>query len=239
MRPETRACLDDVRHAEDPTPRDERRVLAAVNAALAVGSMTGASVAASKATKILGLSGLSGATFGGALVGVGAAVFVAGLVPSQSGPGEPASPSVQVAPVRAMVTTPRPLSGVEDPSVNGKRAAPVVPPASSPQRDIPPSRTETRRATSLRAEIELLAAVRAALERGHGGEALRRLDAHVTADRQFSAERSAARILALCSLGRVSDAREAAAAFYRNHPGSVQKTAIERSCAGERTDDGR
>jgi hypothetical protein len=233
MSPETRAFLAGVRHAEDPTPRDERRVLASVSAALAAGSITGASIAASKATKLFGIFGLSGAKLGGALLCAGAAVFVASLVPPRRGPAEPTN--VEVPPLRAITTTSR----ADDAAVKNERAAPPVSAAPVPESSSSSTRTEARRATSLRREIELLAEVRAALERGHAGEALRRLDEHVTADRQFAAERSAARILALCSLARVSDAREAAVAFFRNHPGSVQARAVERSCAGERTNDER
>ena len=84
----------------------------------------------------------------------------------------------------------------------------------------------------MREEIALLADVQAALERGDGAKALTRLDGHVTTDRQLLAERSAARILALCLLGRDTEARRAALVFMHAHPASVQRTAVERSCAG-------
>ena len=84
---------------------------------------------------------------------------------------------------------------------------------------------------SLRAELELLAEVRAALDRGDGAAALRALDAHQTRDRVLLAERRAARILALCSLGRVEEARRARLEFEAAHPRSVQLDVIARSCA--------
>ena len=88
---------------------------------------------------------------------------------------------------------------------------------------------------SLREEIALLAGVQSALERGDGAEALRRLDQHVTSDRQFIAERRAARITALCQIGRVSDAQQLALVFFRENAQSVQRSAVERSCAVPKT----
>jgi hypothetical protein len=127
-----------------------------------------------------------------------------------------------------------------------------APASSSPARDVrPPSPAASTPADasgarlhrvdspSVREELALLAEVQAALRRGDGASALRRLDAHVTTDRQLAAERSAARVLALCALGRVQEARRAAAVFVREHPGSVQRDAVERACAGTESPDGR
>lgn len=73
--------------------------------------------------------------------------------------------------------------------------------------------------------------MQAALARGDGAAALRQLDQHVTNDRRLLAERRAARVLALCSLGRTSEAVQAMEVFLREHPASVQRSAVERSCA--------
>jgi hypothetical protein len=89
-------------------------------------------------------------------------------------------------------------------------------------------------ASSLRPEIALLERVQAALRDGDGATALRELDAHRTADRMFLAERQAARILALCMLERVAEARSAAQRFAAQHPESPQRAAIEGSCANPR-----
>lgn len=87
---------------------------------------------------------------------------------------------------------------------------------------------------ALRAEIALLERVQAALRRGDGAAALRELDAHRTADRALLAERQAARILALCLVGELVEARRAAQAFVQQHPDSPQRAAIESSCANSR-----
>ena len=241
MSPETRSFLAEIRHAEDPTAADERRVLAALQAALVAGSVTGAGVAASKATKLFGVSGASGLKLVGALVSVGTAVWLASSVPFRSDARDPAA--------ARRLTAHSPLAPPAA-AVTSASAAPAVSTTASPQPSALPVRAEARSrgpspaeprssAPSVREEIQLLADVRAALARGDGAAALRRLDEHVTADRQFSAERSAARILALCSLGRVAEARRAADAFLRDHPRSVQRTAVERSCVSRGTNDAR
>jgi hypothetical protein len=105
-------------------------------------------------------------------------------------------------------------------------AAQVRPPSAPAVR----ARTHERPAASLQAELALLRRVQAALQRGDGEAALRELDAHVTSDRTLLPERRAARILALCQLGRVDAARLARAEFAREHPDSVQREAVERAC---------
>jgi hypothetical protein len=97
----------------------------------------------------------------------------------------------------------------------------------------PAARSEAaaRPAPSLASELELLRRVQAALRRGDGETALRELDAHVTNDRELLPERRAARILAVCRLGRVDAARLARAEFLSEHPDSIQREAVERACA--------
>jgi hypothetical protein len=95
----------------------------------------------------------------------------------------------------------------------------------------PEAASERASAASLEAELALLREVQAALRRGAGNEALRKLDTHRTRDRQLLAERSAARILALCAVGRVEEARRAAQVFLKQHPRSLQRAAIVESCA--------
>lgn len=87
---------------------------------------------------------------------------------------------------------------------------------------------------SLEGELWLLKNVQAALRRGDGSEALRLLDAHGSLDRRLLAERSAARILALCAAGRVEEARRAATEFTVAHPGSMHQRAVAKSCVTNR-----
>ena len=74
MSPETRAFLELVRGAEEPTPGDERRVLDAIRAAVAAETPLAASGGAAKATTGLVLTKGSGLKLLGALVAVSAGV---------------------------------------------------------------------------------------------------------------------------------------------------------------------
>jgi hypothetical protein len=91
-----------------------------------------------------------------------------------------------------------------------------------------------RAQSSLRAELDLLREAQGALDRADGDAALRALDAHPSESGQLLAERQAARVLALCLLGRTAEARDAAARFLKVYPTSVHRHAIERSCANPR-----
>jgi hypothetical protein len=231
MSPETRAFLDGVRDADDPTGEDQRRVLSAVRAALATGAAgavattaSNASAAAAKAQLPWGL--MPGIKLAGVIAAVAAVSWVAGFLPLPSeqpkalDSGE--TPPTQQVP--AAQEAQRPSASAPSPPLPVPRAS------TEPQKRLAPSKPQ--QVASLREEIELLAAVTRALDGGDGAAALARLDGHVTGDRQFLAERQAARIRALCLLGRAGEARAAAFAFLRAHPTSVQREGIERSCAG-------
>lgn len=230
MSPETRALLDAVRTAEDPTPEDQRRVLSGVHAALAASAAVGAGIGAAKGLKLLGMSVTPSLKLGGLVLGLSAATWIAATALTP----DPAHPSVDTPSTRALSSS----------------VAPVVPapqalPSSAPSSTTPPSVVATSPAASpaptttsppstlpsLRDEIALLSEVNAALARGDGTTALRRLDEHDAAERRLLAERKAARIRALCLLGRTQEAQRLAQLFFREHPKSVQRAAVERSCA--------
>jgi RNA polymerase sigma-70 factor (ECF subfamily) len=225
MSPETRAFLDGVRHADEPTHEDQRRVLRAVHAAVAASALVAGAGAlgAAKTTKISAFFGMPGLKLGAVLVGLGAVVWVSGWV----------VPTRDAVPLRAppdrTASAPVPIASVArtSPTVVAEPEKPAARPRASTE-----TRLQGTPKASLREEIELLAEVQAALARGDGATALARLDGHVTTDRQFRAERRAARILALCALGRADEARQGATVFLRDDPASVQRSAIERSCAG-------
>jgi hypothetical protein len=230
MSPETRVFLDGVREAEDPSAEDQRRVLSGVRAALAAGAagtvgttVSNGSAAGAKAQ--LPWSLVTGLKLTGVIAGVAAVGWAAGLLPFSS--DTPASPGSAAAPL------PRPPAAQE--AQRPSASPPPLPAPASVVSTEPLKRAAPRKplqVPSLREEIELLAEVTRALDRGDGAAALRRLDGHVSADRQLLAERQAARIKALCLLGRGREARAAAVEFLRAHPTSVQREGIERSCAG-------
>ena len=237
MTPETRDFLATVRRAEDPSPSDERRVLAALQTTIA-GTLASAALGSAPGPKgMLSATG-SGLKFVGALVGVsvGAALVAAAV---SSPPAEPTDASrSNRAPVSdALVRFSAPLVPSTAPAKSAAAASPLAAPPSAAHISRSPSVSATvSRSASLREELALLAGVQSALDRGDGAEALRRLDGYATSDRQFVAERRAARIAALCQLGRVPEARNLAALFFRENSQSVQRTAVERSCAATKTD---
>lgn len=251
MRPETRAFLAAVRDAEDPSAADETRVLAALRATIGgnptsseLGGATGASATkggliSSGGAGVKALAALLGLSVGAALVAsafssertassvvsLSNASAVAKAPPPSSAPAEMNTP-VPSPPPNVSVTSP----AATPPAVTAASARRL---ARSPARPAPSE--EAASSASLREEIALLAGVQSALERGNGAEALQRLERHVTTDRQFIAERRAARIKALCQLGRVSEAQGLATVFFRENAQSVQRTAVERSCAVPKT----
>jgi hypothetical protein len=243
MNPETRAFLDAVRTAEDPSSDDERRVLSAVRATLVTSAALGTGISVAKASTPSAGSAAAGIKLGGLVLGLGAAALVVGAVVAVGRPGPreatgSAMPSARAhAPGVACVSPPpRPAPGAHSDAIPGIRTLPAARPSASVMQSGRPRAEVSASAapptpSSLREEIALLTEVQAALERRDGATALGRLDQHQTLDRRLLAERRAARILALCLLGRRQEAEQAALAFVREHPTSVQRTAVERSCA--------
>jgi hypothetical protein len=228
MSPETRTFLETVRRAEDPAPGDESRVLASLEAVLALNPGTAAAGSAPLAKGVLSGTGAALKVLATLLgIGAGGALVASTLAPV---PGQrPLAPASQQAPA----ATPTVASSAP-PALRAPQAAASAP--ESAPTAAPRLRHDAARSASVRAEVALLSDVQAALERGDGGGALQRLDAHVTTDRQFVAERSAARIAALCLLGRAAEARQAVGVFLRKHPNSVQRTAVESSCGATKID---
>jgi hypothetical protein len=162
-----------------------------------------------------------------------APVPAAAAPPLNPGAAEPAAPAFDAEPA-APPFKPEPEAPKAVPST-------AVPSRSVPSKPVPIRAKPRARAaaapaapaaaSSLRAELELLQRVQAALKRGEASSALRALDAHQTTDATLLAERRAARILALCQLGKIDDARRAAADFVKQHPDSLQRAAVDGSCA--------
>lgn len=246
--------LAEVRDAEGPSADDQRRVLGVLRASIAAGVVSSVAVKASALEAVAGKSALgaslSAVTTKLSVVAVtGALAIGAGYrVLSRSAPLQ-TSPSAQKEELQRPNA---PLPGdrragkgrSQSPRAQGETSsAALAPEAPSREKKIARSRPGSsgtsasalrNRPESLEAELELLQEVQSDLRRGAPREALAKLDAHRTEDRQLLAERSAARILALCAIGRVDEARRRAAAFLKQHPRSVQRTAVVESCANPR-----
>src|SRR5687768_3729560 len=149
MSPETRAFLDAVRTADDPTPDDERRVFTAVRATIATGATVGAAIAVSKTAKLFSGGIASGLKLGGLLLGLGLTAWVASTTLSTRSLEAPAKltatqhlESAQVPSVTSR--TPLPRSRDEAPEVATSHAE--TPPRPKP--DAPSSTATRARATS-------------------------------------------------------------------------------------------
>lgn len=239
------ALLDEVRAAEDPTGEDEARVKAALAAAIAAGLpphwerdpplQAGAAVA--KAGTIIW------AAPAGVLALCAAALFVAGegqraastpaaapsFAPGERSGAEPGAPLDPAGQHGQAPATPHAPAVAPDAGASNRAASA----AASDRAPVRRSRAAPARPASngLAAELALLQRAQAALRRADGESALRELDAFGGSGGQLLAERRAARVLALCSLGRVAEARALAAELLRAEPSSVQRAALERSCA--------
>jgi hypothetical protein len=237
MTPETRAFLDAVRTADNPSAEDERRVLSAVRTAVAASAGAGAAVGLSKAKALVGGGAASSFKLGGLVLGLSAAAWFSSQALSRDRPArDPATSLTASAFARPLGSTlpPAPLSEPTPPSTApsaGTRPTPAPGPRARAIID-----TAAPAPPNLRDEITLLTEVKAALDRGDGATALRQLDRQAPVDGRLLAERRAARIFALCLLGRTEEAAQSARVFFREHPASVQKAAVERSCATKASD---
>jgi hypothetical protein len=70
------------------------------------------------------------------------------------------------------------------------------------------------------------------MQGGDAARALALLEEQSAGGAQLREERAAARILALCQLGRADEARAAAAAFLAERPSSPLTDRVRASCAG-------
>ena len=159
---------------------------------------------------------------------VGSARVKAPVVPvlPQRAPFGAPAPQNEAAPSLAAAPEPNRPSGVE-PRVTGPAvSASVTEPLASAVAPLGSSST-------LREEATLLERAQRALAANSPGLALAILDEHA---RRFPSgalreEREAASVLALCGLGRVSEARSLARAFVTAAPHSVLVPRLDRSCA--------
>ncbi len=92
--------------------------------------------------------------------------------------------------------------------------------------------------TTIEGETRALRAAMADLRDGHADRALASLDAQMA---RFPSgvlveERTEARIIALCALGRTEEARGVAAHFLADYPRSVLAGRVRASCGGATTD---
>lgn len=243
------------RQQGDPSDEDRRAVLAsiALKAGAGLGLAAGvsgiatesaASTAAPFATGS-GVAGIASAGASGAAIAKGsllskALVWIAGGLGSAGalgvgahqlyGPGDaPAAPQPTLAVRGVSSTSPAPDSASLEPRTEALFEKSSPPPA---KKATPP---ETAAARSLEQETLALAAIQRALRDGRPAAALALLDEEKRIARGgvLRAERSAARVFALCDLGRANEARALAQRFLVSHANSPLSKRVRESCREE------
>lgn len=254
--PEARSILDGGRDGDDPTPADRARIRGSVMRAIAAGgaattaaAMTEAAVAAKAAQGIaLGWKILAGLLITGA-VGGGAALALRHEAPAAPARATSVSPPAQAASASAPPEEPTPPSAPLAPASTTPTVASARPASPPPERRVEPSKEPappaleepsspsaavappTPPADTLTDETRRLREAHGALTGGDPARALSLLDEQAAAGVQLREERTAARILALCQLGRVDEARVAGARFLAESPRSPLADRVRASCA--------
>jgi hypothetical protein len=200
----------------------------AASSAGAAGQAT-AGVVATKA-----FAGVAAAKLVVAVVAVGAAVS-GGYALTQRAPS-----TVTVAPAAPVVPPPRALSDLATPATAAAPPEPDSVPIPSEPAAAPPAAPPVRGSASkapastrsLSQDAELLRDARSALSAGDATRALALLDGHREIARgALGPEWTAARILVLCRLGRVAEAKQQAGRFLKVHASSPLAAQVAASCA--------
>lgn len=237
--PAARSLVDLARSADEPTDADRHRVMHALAAGIATGAAIAATASTASAAAEAAGTVAGGATLGTKFAGWLGTGVVAGLAASgavvavsRAMPPPAAKESANVV-VAKPTGEPVPVGRIAIP-----RAEPVTTLVAEPAREIeapaerrggPPAPATS----SLGAETGLLEAARAALGRGDSQGALSLLERH---ERAFPAgalveERLAAKVFALCGLGRRAEAARAGAELLRRAPASPLRARVLDSCA--------
>jgi hypothetical protein len=217
LNPEAEKLVQAGRAALRPSQADQERVFAALLPRLGVA--IGAGAAAGGATRATLLK-VSAALVGLGLIGGG--LFLAqrsepppvnNVVPA------PASPAPAVAP---------PVDPMPE------NVAPVAPPAEPTAKRVP---VPSRSADNLAREVAILSRASSELRAGRPAAALKALEEH---QREFpggmlAQERTAARIQALCALGRTKQAETELARLARTAPDSPHVARARKACGFDST----
>jgi hypothetical protein len=240
---EARALVERVGLADGPSAERRARVKRHLVAALATaGAGIGGVTSAATASAHAGAAGvvLGTATGKGALTLGSIAVWLA----AGAGLGTVVSAPALVMKLNAAEQGALPAA----PAPHVEREAEAMPHAEPPPATTPPAlgvseaRSEQKPAVpaptsaaapSLAEEVRLLESAQRELAAGRASSALGLLDEHA---RRFHAgslaeERAAARVLALCQLGRNAEAKQAASAFVVAFPRSPLLPRLSSSCA--------
>lgn len=212
LKPEAQKLVQASREAFRPTEADRERVLQALLPRL--GGAEAASVTADGALKATLLK-VSAAVVGLGLAGGG--LYLA-LRPEPAPVGTP------------VVATAKPLAAPAAPAPEVIENTAPAPAQAEPAAKRTPA--PSRSADSLAQEVAILSRASSELRAGRPAAALKALDEH---QRSFPSgvltqERTAARIQALCALGRTKEARSALERLARTAPNSPHEARARKAC---------
>ena len=248
--PEARAILEDGRAGDDPSPADRARVKRALMRSIAAGGVLSAASAKPAAAKGAAVNA-AGKTISLGLSGklIGAAVLVgalgAGIAVARSRGESPAAPLPAPAAAEPLVESAAPIEAPPSGPLASASDAPAPPTSAMPRDDVSnpapkglpraPARSLPAPAASVAGEDPLVIATRrmrevnGALQAGNPEKAIALLD-EPSDSGELREERAAARVLALCKLGKHEEASAAAAAFLRDSPRSPLADRVRAGC---------
>jgi hypothetical protein len=225
LSPEAQELVSAVKRAYLPGEADRARVLEALRGRLGDAAVLGEGMVRSSIGARRFWSPASGFTVAGLLALGGGVLWLA----LRAGPGSTAAPPRAESPIVAPPSLP---SVTEAPASVTSEAPPesVAPPATQPSvaRPMPPRRGRD----ALAEEVAIMSRAETDLHGGHPESALKALAEH---ERKFgngvlAEERTAARIQALCALGRTAEADAQLTRLVSNSPNSPHTERALRAC---------
>lgn len=223
-----RAHRDGIRMTEGQRAVNRARLMSRLLPASVAAASTAGTAASAMAGSAGATSWIVKAALGIVLAGGASATYVFAIH----------SPRGNVAPKQAV--TARPLTApaaASSPSMESPDPAPAIPSSAT---HVPGTRRPRRlsapaappASASLAVEVKLMHDVDAALKSGRPEQALALLDEHREGDGGYmQEERAAARVFAVCQMGRIDSARAAASRFLRERPHSPLAARVRASCA--------
>ena len=247
--PEANALLEAARLGDEPTDKDREHVRAAIATRLAAGAAAGLGVAtvARAFTAATTRAGLAGAAGAGTLVAFRTSPRSAAPAARIAAPPAPASPEaparvregssvVGSSPAPATLASDEPVTGLHpsERTLTGLRPSARPPPMASVATAPAGSTRAASSPGDVAAEVRLLGDAQSEMRAGEPERALLLFDEHARRYPKgaLGEERDAARIGALCALGRISEAREATDRFLRAAPLSPHAGPLRASCGG-------
>jgi hypothetical protein len=226
-----RRVIDSARDAYSAAPSDRARIRKALSLKLAVGATAATGIAAGAAPAALGSKAILGLV---ASVAVGGTLTIGVVGRMNADHGVPAEVPQHPASARVAPSAKSLPQREGAPQVAPSLAAPATTALDGPPRGTT-REPASARLPKVELELSLLGDAQRALSSGDARRALRLLDTH--AERfpraALSEERDAARVSALCALGRRTEARALADDFLARSPASPLARRVRSACPDE------